>query len=189
MQKWIILSTNTWAPSCVRYCSKHWATEVNKTLEAPVLEVKVKWKSPSRVRLFATPRTIHGILQARTLDWIAFPLLSVQEIFPTQGLNPGLPHCRQILYWVSHQESLRLQQLPDHQYSLNPTNLMELNIWKNVKRKPKFKIYFNRKRAATKKEILKSTKQAITIKINTQESWTWVTWENEEMGTGLNWAA
>ena len=25
-------------------------------------------------------------------------LLLLQEIFPTQGLNPGLPHCRQILY-------------------------------------------------------------------------------------------
>ena len=26
-------------------------------------------------------------------------------IFPTQGLNPGLPHCRQILYCLSHQGS------------------------------------------------------------------------------------
>jgi len=26
-------------------------------------------------------------------------------IFPTQGLNPGLLHCRQILYQLSHQES------------------------------------------------------------------------------------
>ena len=26
----------------------------------------------------------------------------LQEIFPTQGLNPRLPHCRQILYQVSH---------------------------------------------------------------------------------------
>ena len=25
-------------------------------------------------------------------------------IFPTQGLNLVLPHCRQILYWLSHQE-------------------------------------------------------------------------------------
>ena len=24
-------------------------------------------------------------------------------IFPTQGLNPGLPHCRRILYQLSHQ--------------------------------------------------------------------------------------
>ena len=29
----------------------------------------------------------------------------LQEIFPTQGLNPGLPHCRQMLYHLSHQGS------------------------------------------------------------------------------------
>ena len=29
----------------------------------------------------------------------------LQGIFPTQGSNPGLPHCRQILYWLSHQGS------------------------------------------------------------------------------------
>ena len=29
----------------------------------------------------------------------------LQEIFPTQGLNPGLPSCRQILYHLSQQES------------------------------------------------------------------------------------
>ena len=28
-----------------------------------------------------------------------------QGIFPTQGLNPGLPHCKQILYQLSHQGS------------------------------------------------------------------------------------
>ena len=27
----------------------------------------------------------------------------LQRIFPTQGLNPGLPHCRQTLYHLSHQ--------------------------------------------------------------------------------------
>ena len=26
-----------------------------------------------------------------------------QRIFPTQGLNPGLPHCRWVLYQLSHQ--------------------------------------------------------------------------------------
>ena len=30
----------------------------------------------------------------------------LQEIFPTQGLNPGLLHCRQTLYRLSHQGSL-----------------------------------------------------------------------------------
>ena len=29
----------------------------------------------------------------------------LQGIFPTQGLNPGLPHCRQTLYPLSHQGS------------------------------------------------------------------------------------
>ena len=32
----------------------------------------------------------------------------LQGIFPTQGLNPGLPHCKQILYCLSHQESPRI---------------------------------------------------------------------------------
>ena len=40
--------------------------------------------------------TVHGILQARILEWVAFPLL--QGIFPTPELNRGLLHCRQILY-------------------------------------------------------------------------------------------
>ena len=33
----------------------------------------------------------------------------LQGIFPTQGSNPGFPHCRQILYQLSHQgrETLR----------------------------------------------------------------------------------
>ena len=29
----------------------------------------------------------------------------LQGIFPVQGLNPALPHCRQILYCLSHQRS------------------------------------------------------------------------------------
>ena len=31
----------------------------------------------------------------------------LQGIFSTQGLNPGLPHCRQILYQLSHREAQR----------------------------------------------------------------------------------
>ena len=31
----------------------------------------------------------------------------LQGIFPTQGLNPGLLHCRQILYHLSHQTRQR----------------------------------------------------------------------------------
>ena len=42
---------------------------------------------------------VHGILQARILEWVAIPFS--RGVSPTQGLNPGLPHCRQILYHLS----------------------------------------------------------------------------------------
>ena len=32
----------------------------------------------------------------------------LQGIFPIQGLNPGLPHCRQILYQLNHMGSPRI---------------------------------------------------------------------------------
>ena len=35
----------------------------------------------------------------------------LQGIFPTQGWNLGLPHCKQILYCLSHQGSPRILQL------------------------------------------------------------------------------
>jgi len=43
--------------------------------------------------------TVHEILQARILEWVVV----LQGIFPTQGSNPGLVHCRRILYQLSHQ--------------------------------------------------------------------------------------
>ena len=47
---------------------------------------------------------VHEILQARILEWGSPSLL--QGIFPTQGSNPGLLHCRQILYQLNHQGCL-----------------------------------------------------------------------------------
>ena len=44
--------------------------------------------------------TVLGILQARILEWVAFPFS--RGILPTQGLNL---HCRRILYQLSHQGS------------------------------------------------------------------------------------
>ena len=50
--------------------------------------------------------TVHGILQARILEWVAFPFS--RGIFPTQGSSPGLVHCRQILSQLSHKGSPRI---------------------------------------------------------------------------------
>ena len=45
--------------------------------------------------------TVHGILQARILEWVAFPFSRGSS----QGSNPGLLHCGWILYQLSYQGS------------------------------------------------------------------------------------
>ena len=40
-----------------------------------------------------------------------------QGIFPTQGLNPGLLHCRRILYQLNHKESPRTRKWVAHLFS------------------------------------------------------------------------
>ena len=59
--------------------------------------------------------TVHGILQARILEWVAFPLL--QRIFPIQGLNPGLPHYKWILYQLSYKRSPRILEWVAYPFS------------------------------------------------------------------------
>ena len=41
------------------------------------------------------------IILARILEWVAL----LQEMFPTQGLHPGLPHCGQILYFLNPRDT------------------------------------------------------------------------------------
>ena len=64
-----------------------------------------KWKSLSHVQLFVTPWSPWNSLGQNT-GVGSHSLL--QGIFPTWGSNPGFPHCRQILYQLSHQGSSRI---------------------------------------------------------------------------------
>ena len=78
-------------------------------------------QSLSRALLFATPRTVahqatvssvHGIPTRLLCPWdspgkdtgVGCRSL-LQGIFPTLGSNPGLLHCRQLLYHLSHREA------------------------------------------------------------------------------------
>ena len=47
--------------------------------------------------------SVHGDFPSKNTGMVCHALF--QEIFPTQESNPGLPHCRQILYRLSHQGS------------------------------------------------------------------------------------
>ena len=59
--------------------------------------------------------TDHGILQARTLELGSLSFF--QGIFPTQGLNPGLLRCRQILCQLSLQGSPRILEWTAYPFS------------------------------------------------------------------------
>ena len=89
--------------------------------------------------------SVHGIFQARILKWSEVKVAQLcptlrphelyspwnspgqntgmgscsllQGIFPTQGLSPGLSHCRQILYQLSHQGSLRILEWVAYPFS------------------------------------------------------------------------
>jgi len=65
---------------------------------------KWKWKSLSRVRLFATPWTTQSVEFSGQNTGVGSRFL-LQGILPTQGSNPGLSHCRLILYQLSHHGS------------------------------------------------------------------------------------
>ena len=67
----------------------------------------------------ATPWTVAyqaslSIGFSRQKYWSGLPF-PFQGIFPTQGLNPGLQHCRQVLYHLCHQGS------PEHWLKLPKT--------------------------------------------------------------------
>ena len=61
-------------------------------------------QSLSRVRLFVTPGTI-CLWNSPGQNTLVAGFFLLQGIFPTQGSNPDLPHCKHILYQLSHKGS------------------------------------------------------------------------------------
>ena len=58
---------------------------------------------------------VSGILQARTLEWVA---ISFSRRSSQPGLNLSLPHCRQMFYRLSHQGNpLAGRYKPPHRVS------------------------------------------------------------------------
>ena len=90
--------TNKW--DNVKLKKKNWSARQRKW--------NCKWKSLSRVQLFATPWSIYSLGNSPGENSGVGSLSLLQGIFPTQESKPGLPHCRQILYQLSHQGSPRI---------------------------------------------------------------------------------
>ena len=66
-----------------------------KLISFNTLNVKVKVSQSCLILCDPMDYTVHGILQAENTGVDCHALL--QQIFPPQGLNPGLPHCRETL--------------------------------------------------------------------------------------------
>ena len=65
--------------------------------------------------------SVHGDSPGKNIRMGCQALL--QGIFPTQGSNPGLPHCSQILYRLSHREAQNYwsgQPIPSPGHLSNP---------------------------------------------------------------------
>ena len=92
--------------SCLQYClqgRRGW----ENTSTARLWGIEMKGNVAKPVRHFVTPRTIQSMGFSRPEYWSGQPFPSPGDL-PTQGLNPCLPHCKQILYQLSHKRSPRI---------------------------------------------------------------------------------
>ena len=85
----------------VRY---HWATESES-------------KSHSVVSDSLRPHGLYSPWNSPGQNTGVGSLSLLQEIFPTQGSNPGFPHCRWILNQLSHKGSLRILEWVAYPFS------------------------------------------------------------------------
>ena len=100
------------------------------------LSWKWKWKLLSHVRLFVTPE-LNSPWNSPGQNTGVVSLSLLQGIFPTQGSNPGLSHCRQILYQLSYQGS------PFKLKFMNSLHILDVNpLWHII---CKYLLPFNRK--------------------------------------------
>ena len=90
-----------------------WKSSVGSTTEHPFPNPVTfhKWKSLSCAWLFAIPWNSPG--QNTGVGSLSL----LQGIFPNQRLNPGLLHCRRILYQLSHKGSPRILEWVAYPFS------------------------------------------------------------------------
>ena len=89
--------------------------EIPERFPCPFCHVKWKWKSLSHVSL--PPYELYSPWYSPDQNIGVDSLSLLQGIFPTQGSNPGLPHCRKILYQLSHKGSPRILEWVAYPFS------------------------------------------------------------------------
>ena len=77
----------------------------------------VESKSCSVMSNSVRPRGLYSPWNSPGQNTGVCSLSLLQGIFPTQGLNPDLPHCRRILYQLSHKGSPRILEWVAYPFS------------------------------------------------------------------------
>ena len=118
------------AQSCLTLCDptdcRLAGSSVHGILQARILEgIAIPFSSESRLVVSSSlqPHGLYGPWNSPGHNTGGGSRSLLQEIFPTQGLNPGLLHCKQILYQLSHQRSPKLEPLL---WSQNPTSYLRV---------------------------------------------------------------
>ena len=95
-----------------------WATPVFTTLclfvnDYEIVRIDLAIRNKFEVKWSESCSVVSISLQLRGVGSLSL----LQGIFPTHGLNLGLPHCRWILYQLSHQGSLRILEWVAYPFS------------------------------------------------------------------------
>ena len=105
-----LLSLNENSKEHDSFCSFLCLMQGKHTTYIPLIKLNTAGKSHQSCPTLCDPidgsppgSSVHGFLQARTLELVAISFS--KGIFSTQESNPGLLHCRQILYWLSYEGS------------------------------------------------------------------------------------
>ena len=104
------------------------------------------WKCEVKVKVAQSCLTLYSPWNSPGQNTGVGRLSLLQGIFPTQGLNAGLPHCRRILYQLSHKVSPRILEwvtYPFASISSQPRNRNRVSCiagrfltnWANIKPK------------------------------------------------------
>ena len=131
MQEIYTVNVATWAEWKCKI--RHWSATLRGESNSGDMYVCVcvcvcvcVWKSLSCIWLLR-PHGLYSPWNSPGQNTRVGSLSILQGIFPNQGLNPGLPHCRRILYQLSHKGSPRILEWVTYPFSRGSSLPQELN--------------------------------------------------------------
>ena len=89
-----------------------------RILSITFLQCEMKWSESCSIMSDSLwPHRLYSPWNSQDQNTGVDSLSLLQEIFPTQGLNPGFLHCRHILYQLSHKGSPRILEWVAYPFS------------------------------------------------------------------------